>query len=214
MPSEYQAILARVTPPIFTCLLLVALAPPVQAGLTISRGGSARCVIVQQPGASLAESNAVRELAGTLEKITGATFQIQEAGDAHVPERAIVVGPGAAARALFPEVALDKFGSEELVMRVKGGRLLLAGGRPRGTIYAVYRFLEEQCSVRWWAPWATDIPHRPSLSVPELNVRSRPAFEYREPFWWAGFDAQWKAHNVANGENHPIPEALGGSGGW
>ena len=95
-------------------------------------------------------------------------------------------------------------------MRVKGGRLLLAGGRPRGTVYAVYRFREEQGGVRWWAPWATDIPHRPSLRVSELNVRSRPAFEYREPFWWAGFDAQWKAHNGANGENHPIPEALGG----
>ena len=137
-------------------------------------------------------------------------FQVQEAGDGKVPKQAIVVGPGAAARALFPEVALDKLGSEELVMRVKGGRLLLAGGRPRGTLYAVYRFLQDQCGVRWWAPWATTIPHSPSLRVPALDVRSRPAFEYREPFWWAGFDAQWKAHNGANGENHPIPEALGG----
>ena len=119
---------------------------------------------MQQPGATLAESNAVRELAGTLEKITGATFQIQEAADANVPKGAIVVGPGAAAQALFPEVALDKLGSEELVMKVKGGRLLLAGGRPRGTVYAVNRFLQDQCGVRWWAPWATTIPHRPTLA--------------------------------------------------
>jgi hypothetical protein len=74
----------------------------------------------------------------------------------------------------------------------------------------VYHFLQEQCGVCWWAPWATTIPHRPSLRVAALDVRSRPAFEYREPYWFAGFDPQWKAHNGANGENHLIPEALGG----
>ncbi len=165
---------------------------------------------MQQPGATLVESNAVRELAGTLEKLTGATFQVQEAGDGKVPKGAIVVGPGAVASKLFPDVALDKLGGEEFVMRVKGGRLLLAGGRPRGTLYAVYHFLQDQCGVRWWTPWATTIPDRPSLRVPDLDVRSKPAFEYREPFWFAGFEPRWKARNYANGHSHEIPAALGG----
>jgi hypothetical protein len=205
-----QATVARLKSPALACILLFALNLPAWAEFSIAKGGSARCVIIQQPGATLAESNAVHELAATLEQMTGAAFQIQEAGDANVPKQAIVVGPGGAARALFPEVALDKLGSEELVMKVKGGRLLLAGGRPRGTIYAVYHFLEDQCGVRWWAPWATTIPTRRSLHVSNLDVRSGPAFEYREPFWFAGFDPQWKAHNGANGEAHEIPAALGG----
>jgi hypothetical protein len=209
MPHQ-KAIVARLLSPALVWILLLAVSLSARADFTIAKGGKALCVIVQQPGASLAESNAVHELAEMLGKITGASFQIQEAGDGKVPKHAIVVGPGAAARALFPEVALDKLGSEELVMRVKGGRLLLAGGRPRGTIYAVYRFLQDQCGVRWWAAWATTIPHSPSLRVPALEVRRQPAFEYREPYWWAGFDAQWKAHNGANGENHRIPDALGG----
>ena len=116
---------------------------------------------MQQPGATLAESNAVRELAGTLEKITGATFVVQAATGRQRAEAGHHRGAGAAARALFPEVALDKLGAEELVMKVKGGRLLLAGGRPRGTVYAVNRFLQEQCGVRWWTPWATNIPDAP-----------------------------------------------------
>ncbi len=192
------------------CLLFLALNLPTRAEFTIASRGKAACVIVQQPGATLAESNAVRELAATLQQITGAAFHIQEGKDANVPERAIIVGPGPVASTLFPEVPLDKFGPEELIMKVKGGRLLLAGGRPRGTLYAVYHFLQDQCGVRWWAPWATTIPNRRSLRVPELDVRSRPAFEYREPFWFAGFEPHWKAHNAANGENRPIPEALGG----
>lgn len=66
-------------------ILLLALNLPARADFAIARGGSARCVIVQQPGATLAESNAVRELAGTLEKITGARFVIQETKD-HTPK--------------------------------------------------------------------------------------------------------------------------------
>jgi len=191
-------------------ILLFVLCLPARADFGVANKGKAACVIVQQPGATLAESNAVRELAETLGKITGAAFQVRQSPDGKAPRHAIIVGPGAAAKKYFPEVALDKFGSEELVMRVKGGRLLLAGGQPRGTVYAVDRFLQDQCGVRWWAPWALSLPQRPTLQVPRLNVRSQPAFEYREPFWHAAFDPQWKAHNQANGENQRIPEALGG----
>jgi len=95
-------------------------------------------------------------------------------------------------------------------MRSKGGRLLLAGGRPRGTIYAVNRFLQEQCGVRWWAPWATNIPRHATLRIPELNDRRQPAFEYRAPFWFCGFDPLWKVRNGVNSEWNNIPADLGG----
>ena len=76
--------------------------------------------------------------------------------------------------------------------------MLLAGGRPRGTVYAVNRFLQEQCGVRWWTPWATNIPHRTTLKIPNLKVRYNPPFEYRAPYWYAGFEQHWKAHNEVN----------------
>jgi hypothetical protein len=183
---------------------------PAQARFTIAKGGKAKRVMVWQPEVTLAESNAVRELAGTLEKITGASFVVQEATGSSVPERAIIVGPGAAARAVFPEVPLDKLGPDELVMKVQGGRLLLAGGRPRGTLYAVSRFLQEQYGVRWWAPWAATIPARRSLRVADVDVREQPAFEYRDPYWSAAFDPLWKVHNCANGGSRLVPEDLGG----
>jgi Domain of unknown function (DUF4838) len=89
-------------------------------------------------------------------------------------------------------------------------RLLLAGGRPRGTIYAVSRFLQEQCGVRWWTPWASTIPKRRTLRVANLDVRQQPAFEYRDPFWSPAFDARWRVHNAANGASHGAPDDLGG----
>jgi hypothetical protein len=180
--------------------------------LTLAAAGKARCVILQNTGATLPEQTAARELADYLQKITGAAFTVEETTNvARAPRNAIIVGPGPLAQALFPGVALDQLGPEEFVMRTQGHRLLLAGGRPRGTLYAVDRFLQDQCGVRWWTPWATNIPPQTTLRLPKLDRREKPAFEYREPFWYSAFDPVWKARNGANGENARIPEAWGGS---
>jgi hypothetical protein len=191
-------------------LLLASLAIfPAQA-LVVAEHAKPCLVIVCQAGATAPEQTAARELAEHLQRITRAAFQIQDAGVTNIPERAIIVGPGPVASNLFPEIDFTRFDAEEFVMRTKNQRLLLAGGRPRGTLYAVYHFLQEQCGVRWWTPWATNIPHHATLRLPDLNVREKPAFEYREPFWFAGFDPQWKARNGANGEHRLIPAELGG----
>ncbi len=195
--------------PILLGLLLVGSGVSAFAGFTVASGGKPRCVIIQEPAASQADVHAAQELAQTLGQITGGTFAVQTASN-KIPKHAIIVGPGPAAATLFPEVDLSKFGPEEFVMRVKGGRLLLAGGQPRGTLYAVNRFLQEQCGVRWWTPWATNIPHRLTLRVANLDVHNQPAFEYRAPFIFSAFDPLWKSHNGANGESEPIPADLGG----
>jgi hypothetical protein len=198
--------------------------------MTLASGGKPRCVIIHQAEASAPEQHAVAELALQLKLITGAEFRIQTDAELpkpairivaapifgdrvinlHPPPPAILVGRSTLAAKLFPEIDFTKLGSEEFVMRTKGEHLLLAGGRPRGTIYAVNRFLEDQCGVRWWTPWATNIRHRATLRIPKLNVRQQPAFEYRAPFWFQGFDPLWKVRNGVNDENRRIPAELGG----
>src|SRR5205823_10956780 len=123
------------------------------------------------------------------------------------PAAAIVIGPGPVAKAVFPEVGLEGFGGEQLTMRTRGGRLLLAGGRPRGTLYAVYRFLQEECGVRWWTPWASTIPHKPTLEFTNLSIVSKPAFESRDPFWYPAFNADWAARNFSNSKSAGLREA-------
>jgi Domain of unknown function (DUF4838) len=192
-------------------LLLAFLCASIEtmADWPISENGTARCVLVEQAGATEAEKAATRELADALRQITGAEFRISNEPQ-EVRERAIIVGPGPAAGKYFPEVNLATFGAEELVMRIRGDKLLLAGGRPRGTLYAVSRFLQEQCGVRWWTPWATNVPVKPTLQVGELEAREKPAFEYRAPFWYAGFEPIWKVHNCVNDSFSEISKDLGG----
>lgn len=180
-----------------------------QGTLRISTQGKPGCAILTQPGATVVERHAAQELADHLKQITGAAFELRECAG-HPPSAAIIVGPGPLAQEIFPDVRLESFGDEQLTMRTKAGRLLLAGGRPRGTLYAVYRFLQEQCGVRWWAPWAARIPRNPDLAVGDLAVDQQPAFEYREPFWFPAFDGDWAARNGYNGNSARLGEQHGG----
>ncbi len=55
--------------------------------------------------------------------------------------------------------------------------LILAGGRPRAVIYAVYRYFERFCGCRWF--WDGDrIPKR-ELPVADIDLSETPRFEYR-----------------------------------
>ena len=180
------------------------------AATTLAKDGIANYVIVIQPNATAPETNAAVELSQTLQQITGATFEITNSSSTF-PKRAIVVGPGPIAEKLCPNIPFLKLGPDEIVMQSKGDTLVLAGGRPRGTIYSIGRFLQEQCGVRYWTAWATNIPHRATLQIPKLNVRYQPPFEYRGPFWFPAFEQKWKVHNQSNDENWTIPAELGGS---
>ena len=179
-------------------MLLVQMLSARQAcALNIAKDSTTDMLILTDPSVTATEAFAARELATYLNRITGANFEIRTKTEA--PAQAILLGPGAAARALFNDVTFDKLSGEELVMRIEGGHLLLAGGRPRGTLYAVSRFLQEQCGVRWWTPWASKIQKQATLQVKDLNVREKPAFEYREPYWFTALDPDWAWQNGCNG---------------
>lgn len=181
----------------------------VHAAITLASDGKARAVILTQPGATPAERHAAKELAYFLNKITGADFTMAEAGT-DLPSSAILVGPGPAARSAFPEIPWDDLKDEERVIKTKDGLLLLAGGRPRGTLYAVYGFLQDAGKVRWWTPWATHIPADPALTIPALDIRERPAFEARDPFWYPAFDRDWAVRNYSNSQHAHLTPELGG----
>ncbi|HTA30692.1 MAG TPA: alpha-glucuronidase family glycosyl hydrolase, partial [Candidatus Cybelea sp.] len=144
-------------------LALLAASSRLTLAEVIAENGVARTVIVVDPKATSTEAYAARQLAASLHEITGASFEIRTNSEA--PASAIIVGAGAAATAAFPQTPLTQLGEEELVIRTEGDRLLLAGGRPRGTLYAVSRFLQDNCGVRWWTAWASRIPHQPSLRI-------------------------------------------------
>ncbi len=184
---------------------------PAHGGHSLAADGTARYKVVHASDATAPEVHAARELAQHLEQVTGASFPILAWTNGPLPERVVFVGQGAAARELCPDVPWKDLGPEEVVLRSAGDRILLSGGRPRGTLYAVSRFLQDYCGVRWWTPWASRIPRTPDLQVPELNVRTAPAFESRDPFWHTAFDEDWAVRNFSNSESARIRPERGGA---
>jgi len=176
-------------------------------GLDIVTSGRARSVIVVDAQPTRAAALAARELQHTLAKITGASIPIQKTkADGETVH--IFIGESSHTKTLglavedlpwdgYRMVSGDKW-LALLGRDHKGARLWLQYGYPdsyyntklgigqygqTGTLYAVYRFLEKFCGVRWYMPGELGevIPRRKDIRVESgLDVRNAPDFEYRQ----------------------------------
>lgn len=182
---------------------------PALSELSLSKAGKTEYAIVVSPDSTAAERWAAKEVSRVLSKITGTEFKIQESAD-YQGAKVIIVGRGEMAKKYFPDIDFEKLEPEEVVIKTSGEKLLISGGRPRGTLYAASRFLQSQCGVRYWTPWAEKIPNNPDLTIKELNIREKPAFESRDPFWYPAFNAEWAVRNFSNSQSAGIPDELGG----
>ncbi len=110
------------------------------SGMEIASNGVAMAVIVVDRDAPPPDRHAATELAAFLGQVTNAQFQITH--DPSAGRSRILVGPDAA-RLADPKFSADGLGAEGIVIRTRGTDLILAGGEPRGTLYSVYTFLED-----------------------------------------------------------------------
>lgn len=197
--------------PLATLVLLAAagLAPRAYA-VVIAEGGQARCIIGLAQDAIPAERTAAQQLVASLGEATGGAFALQDVSALPADAPCILVGPSERARALLPEIDFEALESDEIVLRTVGDVLVLAGGRPRGTLYAVNTFLEDTVGFRWWTSTESFTPHRPDLAVEALDVRHAPKLMSREVFFKDAFDPLFATRLKANGHFEPIPEELGG----
>ena len=88
---------------------------------------------------------------------------------------------------------------EEWAIKSFGRDVVLVGGGTRGTLFAVYRFLEDICGVRWWMDDETDIPAASQLALGRLDKRGRPFLRYREIYRDRQTDPRTAIRNRLNG---------------
>jgi len=115
------------------------------AEVALVQEGKCNCTIIVDSNATPAERYAAEELRTHLSQITGCDIPCKTGVVLDSPM--IIVGPGSALAKVEPDLDLKTMGKEELIIRTKGPHLILAGGRPRGTLYAVYEFLEDISAV-------------------------------------------------------------------
>ena len=151
----------------------------VEAQIELAQSGKAEAVIVLDDSATAREKSVTKDLRKYLGKVTGASFEIVGTEAAPAGMARIFVGDSPAIRELVQDVQWDALGTDDILLKTVGNNLILSGGRPRGTIHAIYTFLQDTVGCRWWTRGAERLPSKPSLTVPPLNIRYRPPFEMR-----------------------------------
>ncbi len=190
------------------------------AGLALTRAGATPYVIAVAESATAPERNAATELATYLKQITGAEFAVVTPQQAQ-GKPTIAVGPGAA-QAVAPGRVLDRatLGDDGIILTTQPPHLVLSGGvgSKRGTLYAVYTFLEDVCGVRWWTQQDSYVPRQPDLSIGTLAVTYAPAFRYREALYNRLAEGRkdpaktrFLVQSKFNGHFNEIPADWGGS---
>ena len=153
--------------------VIVAFVQAAFGEVRIARDGRAEAVIVVAANASEPVQHAGRELAHFLGEITGGEFEI--VSEPNRSRSNIFVVPEAGLRAR--RARARELGSDGIVIRTVGNNLFLSGGAPRGVLYAVYTFLEDELGCRWWSSKASTIPRKPTIVIDNVRVRYAPPLE-------------------------------------
>lgn len=154
-------------------------------------------VIVTNATATASERTAANDLQKYLRQICGQTFPI--VNDSTTNAKEIVVGITNREGSLY---TLDRaaLGNEGVFIKTVGNDIVITGGTLRGTLYAVYTFLEEYLDCRWYTKDLIVIPEKDILEIPkEIDYTFVPSLEYRETDWISPRDKQWSYANKVNG---------------
>lgn len=143
--------------------------------------------IVVAKDASPSERFAADEFQTLFEQLTGARVSLGESSPAN--GHGIYIGQGAAE--LAPGIGFDAsgMGDEALRIRLDDNNLVIAGGRPRGTLYGVYEFFERYCGVRFLTKDHTWFPEAAAqLPIGNVDFSYEPPFSFRWSYYKANAD--------------------------
>ena len=179
--------------------------------ILLSIKGKPCAAIVVSSDAIPAEKTAASELAKHFKLVTGADFPIVSSVKQARQGACIFIGQTKSVKEMMPCFDFSKLGRDGIVIRKVGNNLVLAGDRPRGTLYAIYTFLEDNVGCRWWAPDASYMPKKPTLSVRVKDVTYTPPFMCREAFNKnvIGQNPEFAVKLKLNGHHQNIPPELG-----
>ncbi len=167
-------------------------------------------VIYVSTNAIPAEKNAATILQSYLKQSTGVSLPIT---DSKPDDFFICVGQDQA----LSSIDFNKLQPDEIILKTAKNSLYLSGSRPRGSLYAVYEFLEKYLGVRFITADETLVPKHNTLKLPELNYRYAPPFAIRGLLYTDIKTKKFTSQLRLNGHFNGLPVELGGRNsilGW
>lgn len=147
--------------------------------ITLAQNGKSDYVIVVPDDAIPAEQTAAQQLQKYFLQMTKVSLPVKSEKDVAASAPQILVGNSARAKVLLPNIDWNNLGKDGILMQTSDKNLILAGNRPRGSLYAVLEFLEN-AGCRFWWPGAYEIPQKSTFTVASQNIHYIPPFAYRQ----------------------------------
>jgi hypothetical protein len=208
-PSRFASVTVRLAMFVATCVLPSAMTR-LRGEIVLFENDQSPYQIVVAARAIASERYAAEELQRYLERIIGVRLPIITDGDERTAKE-IVLGAATVPNEAAGPAVDNQPGADGFTLRTTGDRLLIAGPRPRGTLYGVYALLEEMLGVRWFTPDVESVPRHKRVVLPELNESQTPALEYREVYWSEFIhDADFAAKHRLNGNSYRLEDKHGG----
>lgn len=158
-------------------------------------------VIVISENASAMEKNSAEKLQKYLEEISGISLEIVK-DTAASQSKEIVIGKTNRENGEFTVDRTD-LGDDGVVIKTIGEKIVLSGAEKRGTIYAVYTFLEDYFDCHWFTHELIVIPKREKLLIPKtIDYTYVPQITFRETDWIS--PARSNEYKVANKLNDGV----------
>ena len=171
--------------------------------------------IVVDKDAIVSEKHAAEQLQELFNQASGVKLPIVR--QANRPDRHIFVGAGQAMRSSNVGFDIDDLGEEDLRIKIRDGNIAIAGGRPRGTLYGVYTFLEDYLGVRFLTADHTHVPKTgPRRVVDPVDRTYRPPLSFRWTYYAENHIAPAFAVRLRNNstlKNEQLTPTLGGASG-
>lgn len=150
--------------------------------------GRAKCVIVSNSFKTQAA-----ELAGYLEKITGAKFEVVATRQEGKGRCVVVLEEGEGAADPDKWVRAQSYRIESSPEELK-----IVSPHALGMSFGVYGLLSDHCGVRFFTPKFEKVPVRKTLSL-AVSETKKPDFRWRGYTWWAFAKRPWVKKNRGGG---------------
>jgi len=174
----------------------------------ITRNGKPVAIVVVDETATKAEITAANEFVKYISSISGASLPISNKPATNGNN--IYIGQTKTTKSII-KYDWNKLKSDGILIKSTNNNLILAGDRPRGTLYAVYTFLEDYLGVKYFTPKLEVVPQNKSISIANnINYSYVPPFFSRETYYNNNLDNPLFAVKMkSNGNANNIPEELG-----
>lgn len=149
--------------------------------------------------ASESEKWAAQELQRCLFKISGVEFPIKT-DEIELGNHELIIGYNRHTFMLLPDDSEKPDDKDETYFYENSeSNILFCGGSERGSMYAVFSYLENEFGCRWYTPSVTVIPTREKYEFTYLKHSESPSIQVRNDFYYEAFNSDWAAHNKING---------------